>query len=946
MNVQDQDKDREEPTPKFQGVWEDMGSKVQSSVSKVQESMAEADRSFSRSLESFVTLAGYGSWLVGQLERQSEVLGGRLSAEANAKIMKLRTGWNDTNRARLQAAGRDIVALEKSLSKGASQPFSGSHWTVETATVYDAIPDEMLKVGTLTYVDGERRAVAGQSGLPMLVPHLAFRNLSITADPGGSATGIEAMHIILLRMLATTPNLTVHMIDGHHNGVHFSKFSPGISPLIPPAAVTENSIRDRLQTLAATIADVSSMKLRGKHADIIAYNAAAKSEGLLPEPHRLLVAMNPKQLSRTNYELLAKIERTGLATGVHVLSVDLDRGEAHPLGDIHVQQTGETFAFLADQYQPVTLDASPDTSLVHSVVEGLADAHRERVKNQKIDLENVLQSVPRWSRTPQESISTPVGMVGERLLELGLYVKGGDVHSLVVGQTGSGKSSLLHAIIMGYAHCYSPDDVQFLLVDGKGGVEMRDYAAPKDNPAAGLPHARVVAIESDVEMYMSVLDYLMGEMSRRNAEFKRNGVTNIVELKSKGTHFPRYVAVLDEFHVLLQDPRYKAQCVERLTAIAKQGRSVGIHLVLSTQSLAGLGARGENKALFDNLALKIAFRCDDSTSEDILGPGDLRAARISSSGAAYVKRSMGLDAGDAQLVQVGFESAEDRLRRINDLSRQGTSAAVVGVLTEDRFVFGTSDGEAVTTCSELLQHPGTTATYPLRFWLGSPTTIGRPSPFLLRRRAGGNVVLLGGDPEIASRLAAAAVLGLSGRSMTVDVIGSQESAAINDPASLLVNALQSAGLSARLWSGDVEPLMTGLMATPADGDREQRLLVVMDLNEIGAGSPLGHILKTGPQQGIHSIVWARTMADLLARVLAAPPLIASKVLPYFDVRVEFDLSVQDKDALGMPKHPLPDFGKAVVWTTERMGITSTVIPFAQPEAAAMSGLLAKRLEAS
>lgn len=912
-------------------------------ASRVQGHIADAGKSYTRSLDSFVNDAGEAMWWAWFLDSESTRLSKQLIQQANQAVQKKQADWNRRQDSELRGAVSAIDSLHSGLSAAARATFDEIEWdtlSLAASDIYDAVPDELLRVGRLAF--GKSAAAAGVTDgrVPCLVPHLSFQNLHISAEPGADATAVDIMHAVLLRMLSTTPNLIVDMVDAHHNGVHFSKFSPGNSPLIQRGAVTEADIRDRLQTLSATISDVSAMKLRGIHPDITSYNRAAKEEGLLPEPHRLLAVMNPDRLSRTNAELLAKIQRTGTSTGVAVLAVTLDKDEKSPVGTIHVFSNGQAAAINGEHVNAMLADEAPSTQLVHRVVDGLASAHEERVKNQKIGLDRVLQTVGRWSRTPDEAISTPVGMVGEQVLELGMYVKGGDVHALIVGQTGSGKSSLLHAIIMGLAHCYSPDDVQFLLIDGKGGVEMRDYAASKTGAPSGLPHARIVAIESDVEMYVSVLEYLSQEMARRNTEFKRHGVTNVVDLKAKNVHLPRLVAVLDEFHVLLQDPRYKAQCVDLLTSIAKQGRSYGIHMVLSTQSLAGLGARGENKALFDNLALKIAFRCDDSTSEDILGGGDMRAARITTSGAAYVKRSIGLGAGDAKLVQVGFESAKDRIKRVTELNTDAAANAGLGVPPADRFVFGTSDGESITTIARYTQLDTPVQPYPRRLWLGSHTTVGDAAPVMIRKRAGGNIILLGGDRDVAVRLAAAAILGMAASgAIRVDIVGSEEDPELHAISQSLSESLLENSVDARVWRGDLQPLMDDLRTAVAEQRDESRLLVVLDLNELSSGGWLGDILKTGPENGVHTVVWARTMLDLLSRSQATPTSNAGKILPFFDVRVEFDLSVQDKDSLALPKHPLPDHGKAVLWTAQRMGITSTVIPFTAPTAAEVGLLL-------
>ena len=62
---------------------------------------------------------------------------------------------------------------------------------------------------------------------------------------------------------------------------------------------------------------------------------------------------------------------------------------------------------------------------------------------------------------------------------------------LIAGRTGSGKSSLLHALITNLALHYSPDEAELYLIDFKKGVEFKTYAVHE------LPHAQVIAIESE-----------------------------------------------------------------------------------------------------------------------------------------------------------------------------------------------------------------------------------------------------------------------------------------------------------------------------------------------------------------------------------------------------------------------------------------------------------------
>src|SRR5206468_10668885 len=93
--------------------------------------------------------------------------------------------------------------------------------------------------------------------------------------------------------------------------------------------------------------------------------------------------------------------------------------------------------------------------------------------------------------------------------------------ALPICKTGSGKSTLLHVLIAQLAMRYSPAEVELYLIDFKKGVEFKTYAASE------LPHARVVAIESEREFGLSVLQRLDQELMRRGELFRAAGVSDL-----------------------------------------------------------------------------------------------------------------------------------------------------------------------------------------------------------------------------------------------------------------------------------------------------------------------------------------------------------------------------------------------------------------------------------
>lgn len=178
-------------------------------------------------------------------------------------------------------------------------------------------------------------------------------------------------------------------------------------------------------------------------------------------------------------------------------------------------------------------------------------------------------------------------------------------HLAMGGATRSGKSVLLHALITSLATRYSPDEVQFLLVDGKNGVEMQLYR--------NLPHAQAVAVYTPSDLAAGIILDVHKELVRRNGQLAKHGVQSISALP-RDAWFPRLVVVIDEYHVYLEDLTNPVG--EALLDITKRGAAAGVHLVLASQSFHGAGA-GHRGTFYDNVQTRVALPLP-GTSVDLL----------------------------------------------------------------------------------------------------------------------------------------------------------------------------------------------------------------------------------------------------------------------------------------------------------------------------------------
>lgn len=163
----------------------------------------------------------------------------------------------------------------------------------------------------------------------------------------------------------------------------------------------------------------------------------------------------------------------------------------------------------------------------------------------------------------------------------------GHVHSFIIGQTGTGKSVLLHDIIIEAIHKYSPEDLQIYFLDCKlGGVEFNQY---KD-----VKHARALLVDnSDIVVILEILRDLAEQMQDRGRILRDAGLQKIDDYNQAhpDARMSRIWVVIDECHVIFEqhsisERKARSEIIDILTKVATEGRSQGVHLILATQTLA------------------------------------------------------------------------------------------------------------------------------------------------------------------------------------------------------------------------------------------------------------------------------------------------------------------------------------------------------------------------
>ena len=231
----------------------------------------------------------------------------------------------------------------------------------------------------------------------------------------------------------------------------------------------------------------------------------------------------------------------------------------------------------------------------------------------------------------------------------------------IAGRTGSGKSTLMHALITNLALNYSPDEIDLYLIDFKKGVEFKVYATYE------LPHASVVAIESEREFGISVLERLDAELRLRADRFRDAGVQDVNGYRNApGTPpLPRILLIVDEFQEFFSEEDKLAQeAAQWLDRLVRQGRAFGIHIILGSQSLGGAFTLA--RSTLGQMAVRIALQCSENDAHLILSENNIAPRMLSRPGEAIYNDANGAPEGN-HFFQVVWLSEERREAHLKEL---------------------------------------------------------------------------------------------------------------------------------------------------------------------------------------------------------------------------------------------------------------------------------------
>jgi S-DNA-T family DNA segregation ATPase FtsK/SpoIIIE len=824
--------------------------------------------------------------------------------------------------------------------------------TVDMAELEGGLPrDERLDVGEPTRFQ-----------LPAALALPGQCSLLIRSGNDGRDEAVQTLRTIMMRLLTAIPPGKVRftIIDPIGLGQNFAGFmhlADYNEAFVGGKIWTETRhIEQRLADLTEHMENVIQKYLRNEYETIALYNEEA---GEIAEPYRFVVVCDfPTNFSDGAARRLTSILSSGARCGVYALMsmdtrLDLPRGMA--LKDLRdscatLEHEQGRFVWKDPDFEslPLTLDPPPAEQFVTEKLHLVGDAALDSTRVE-VPFEVVAPEADRlWSGDATTALRVPLGRAGAtRLQHLTLGV-GTNQHALIAGKTGSGKSTMLHVLITNLALWYGPDQVEFYLVDFKKGVEFKTYAVHD------LPHARAVAIESDREFGLSVLQRLDQELKRRGNIFRDLGVQDLAahHRAGDGEPMPRVLLIIDEFQeFFVEDDKIAQDAALLLDRLVRQGRAFGIHVLLGSQTLGG--AYTLARSTIGQMGVRIALQCSETDSYLILSDDNAAARLLSRPGEAIYNDANGQVEGNSpfQIVWLPETVREQYLGRVGRLARERNHEPPEPMIVFEGNV--PADPERNTELAECLRGTGRAPATAPRIWLGEPVAIKGPTHVALSRQSGGNVMIVGQRDEAALSMMAMAAVSLSAQ---CGAAGGQLWVLDGTPADAphagylgrLAASLPHAGRVVA-WR-EVPDAMTELAAelqrrideaaTDAPGvflliNGLQRFRMLrrseedfgFSTDDAGkAPAPdkhLAELLREGPVYGMHAMIWCDT-ATSVERCLER------QGLREFDNRVLFQMSGPDSTTLiDAPTASKLGLHRALLFSEER-GTMEKFRPYALP----------------
>lgn len=458
-------------------------------------------------------------------------------------------------------------------------------------------------------------------------------NIIVVTSSGGSTSGTDTkekqfVRQLLARMLKTVPPemCSYSVFDSLHKGASLER-------LIDVTNIGTTDLNFDLYTSEENDSKVVSCAerrkyLRNRPADIIKHMAGRsktlfeynKESGEFEFPFSWYIDFNfPDEPETKLVDDIKELLVNAPAAGYSFIFVTTPNGYAK-INEL-AQQYTSTPVLHVDLDKSICekgglrvdcMDAGmPQSEQIYNFMTALKKFYDEGdAINNRIDSIFAAQGIE--MRDASKKLTVPMALDSRgRLVDLELGGEG-SVHGFISGGTNSGKSTLLHTIILSACLHYHPKDLEIWLVDYK---QTEFYLYKKKTP----PHIKLIGVSKTADFTFSLLDKIESEANRRTELMNRFDAQNLAEYrKHEGEpgyeNIPRLFIVIDEFHEMSQFVATEIEYKDKLENILREYRAQGITCLMADQTFS-TGLSGLTSAAKNQIGLRIAMRNEASPQE-------------------------------------------------------------------------------------------------------------------------------------------------------------------------------------------------------------------------------------------------------------------------------------------------------------------------------------------
>lgn len=520
-----------------------------------------------------------------------------------------------------------------------------------------------------------------ESSIPLLLP-TEHSHIGIFHNQQEKDVIYETLELAGLKMIASLPDglVRVTVIDPSGSGQNFPRIITLNKKIVTDILTDEVGIDRAMQDFKQSMAIVTQSIAKNNFGSIEEYN---NNTDEIPQPYRFIFIANfPAGFGKRSAEALISLLDSGASAGFHIfLTFSAPQGATEK----HDIVSGISLGNFMKNMSVFEYSHSKTANLEHSVMmiaaplktkikdfynstynidfekcyledmKTLISDLNKRVSNMSMrPIISILKTIPQekefWQEDSSMGICVPFAKSGieDIYFSLGVNKQGESeavYHALIGGSTGSGKTVALNDIILHTAIAYSPEEVQFWLLDYKEGTEFAIY---KD-----FPYVQILSVESEIEFGHEVLQKAIELIEERGELFKKFNVSNIEKYNSKiqelnentgsnAKKLHRIIFIIDEFQMLFPSgkPKIVQKTNELISDIVRRGRSFGINLILSTQTLKDLDI---DSNILSNMPMRVALKMDEKDASKFFNEENQAPKFLSFPGEGILNASHGLN---------------------------------------------------------------------------------------------------------------------------------------------------------------------------------------------------------------------------------------------------------------------------------------------------------------